>query len=162
MTLESDTRQAGSGAVATAVAPRSSGAASASDERELLAEIDRLRREVDRLNGELRAERRDRFVDLDVETVLSSLTNPPPGLDPGGRLLPDGRFIPPAIADGGRSAPPEPGAPRVASIPESSPSIPGSTTSCEFAVDDESATAFDQFFNAPDPQLDKIRRFLLG
>ncbi len=126
-------------------------------ERELLAEIDRLRCEVDRLNAELRSERLDRSVSLDIKTVLSSLTNPPPALDPGGRLLPDGRFIPPAVADGGRSAPPEPGAPRVTVTPES-----GSETSCEFAADDESATAFDQFFNAPDPQLDKIRRFLLG
>ncbi|MDH4276663.1 MAG: hypothetical protein OEW83_01130 [Acidimicrobiia bacterium] len=132
------------------------------EEHELVAEIDRLRREVDRLTSELRAKRLDRIVDLDIETVLSSLTNPPPALDPGGRLLPDGRFIPPAIADGGRAAPPEPGAPRVTAIPETAASvIPGSTSSCEFAADDESATAFDQFFNAPDPQLDKIRRFLL-
>lgn len=142
--------------MATVALPIPSGA----DKREMLAEIDRLRREITRLKSELRAERYDRLVDLDVETVLSSLTNPPPALDPGGRLLGDGRFIPPAIVDGGRSAPPEPGAPRV--DPESSQSIPGSSTSCEFAADDESATAFDEFFNAPDPQLDKIRRFLLG
>lgn len=139
----------------------SSGIAPTAGEHELLAEIDRLRREVDRLNGQLRAERLDRFVDLDVPTVLSSLTNPPPALDPGGRLLPDGRFIPPAITDGGRSAPPEPGAPRVATSPDPDPA-PDSTTSCEFPADDDSATAFDRFFNAPDPQLDKIRRFLLG
>ena len=148
--------------MATVLPPFASDTAPVADERELLVEIDRLRREVERLNNELRAERHNRFVDLDVETVLSSLTSPPPALDPGGRLLPDGRFIPPAIADGGRSAPPEPGAPRVATVPESNPARPGSTTSCEFAADDESATAFDQFFNAPDPQLDKIRRFLLG
>ncbi len=162
MALEPNIRQAEHGAVATVAPPFSSGAASADDVDELLAEIDRLRREVDRLNDELEAERLDRFVDLDVKTVLSSLTNPPPGLDPGGRLLPDGRFIPPAIVDGGRSAPPEPGAPRLATIPESGSSTPDSNTSCEFAADDESGKAFDRFFNAPDPQLDKTRRFLLG
>lgn len=122
----------------------------------LLAEIEKLKREVDRLNAELRSERLNRGVDLDVETVLSSLSAPPPALDPGGRRLPDGRFIPPPITDGGTSARPEPGAPRVATGPQS-----GSVTSCEFGPDDDSATAFDQFFNAPDPQLDKIRRFLL-
>lgn len=156
MASNSDIRQAEPGAVATAVPLFASDTLPGASERELLAEVDRLRREVDRLSDELQAERPDRF-DLDVETVLSSLNSPPPGLDPGGRLLPDGRFIPPAIADGGTSAPPEPGAPRVRPVVTSD-----SKTSCEFAPDDESATAFDEFFNAPDPQLDKIRRFLLG
>lgn len=162
MALESDIRQAEHGSVATAAPPSTSNTGPAVAERELRAEIDRLQREVDRLQGELRAERLDRVVDLDVHTVLSSLTNPPPALDPGGRLLPDGRFIPPAVVDGGRSAPPEPGAPRVATAAESGLATAGSITSYEFSADDKSATAFDQFFNAPDPQLEKTRRFLLG
>ena len=133
------------------------GAEPAGSENELLAEIERLRREVDRLTDELRTERHDRLVDLNIETVLGSFSSPPQSLDPGGQLLDDGRFIPPPVADGGTSKPAEPGAPRVIAVVES-----GSSTSCEFAADDESATAFDQFFNAPDPQLEKTRRFLLG
>ncbi len=121
----------------------------ATSEQQLLAEIDRLRREVDRLSDELQG-RPDHPLDLEIQTVLSSLTNPPATLDPSGRRLTDGRYIPRPVVDGGTSAPAEPGAPRVAA-----------DRSCEFAEDDESAAAFDQFFNAPDPHLDKIRRFLI-
>lgn len=32
----------------------------------------------------------------------------------------------------------------------------------ELADDDAEAAAFDKFFNAPDPRIDKIRAFLLG
>ncbi len=130
---------------------------SGASEDDLRAEIDRLQREITRLNDQLKAAQLDRGVDLDVQAVLSSLTNPPPALEPTGRRLPDGRFLPAPVADGGTSAPPEPGAPRVIDIPDA-----GSPTSCEFDPDDDSVNAFDEFFNAPDPQLDKIRRFLLG
>ena len=121
------------------------------DEAELLAEIERLRGEVARLSRQLHEERLDRVVQHDVNTVLSTLVNPDGKGAGAGRQLEDGRFIPSAVSVAGAVRPAEPGAPRVP--------VPGE---CEFAPGDESATAFDVFFNAPDPHLEKIRRFLLG
>lgn len=159
----------------------------AANEEQLLAEIERLRLEVGRLSRQLVEERTDRAVQAQVHTVLSTLqprpqcpspaepTNDQPTVLPDdqmgdeevdGRVLPDGRFIPIPSVVGGTSQPVEPGAPRVngADITDGQLATngnKGSASSCEFAPGDQSATAFDEFFNAPDPHLDKIRRFLL-
>ncbi len=131
------------------------------DEEELLAEIEWLRHEVDRLSRQLTEERLDRAVQQEVKTVLSTLVNPQNV--PAGRRLADGRYIPSPLTVGGTVRPAEPGAPRVA-VPDDedrSAEAQADHGECEFAPGDESASAFDDFFNAPDPQLDKIRRFLL-
>ena len=172
------------------IPPLAHGADGATNERRLLDEIDRLRREVDRLSDELRAERLERWDDARVEAVLAPRAADPADLRICGRSLPDGRFIPLPVTDGGTSAPAEPGAPRpatadapVAEAELSEAELPEAETSetelslvdgfslagglaltdrhLDLALDDDSATAFDEFFNMPDPQLDKIRRFLL-
>ncbi len=122
----------------------------------LRAEIDRLRAEVDRLNLRLREERMDRAVRNQVHTVLSTLSPPvgvavEPAEPASGRLLDDGRVLPDAVAVPSEVRPAEAGAPRTPTTPE-----------WEFSPGDEAATAFDNFFNAPDPHLEKIRRFLIG
>jgi len=145
------------------------------NEQALLAEIERLQNEVSRLSRRLVEERADRTVQAQVQTVLSSLycsptvapddrlrpdpagssPDQPAGADPTGRRLSDGRVMPSALTVGGTVQRPEPGAPRV-----QEPAAPVGEL-YEFAPGDDSASAFDEFMNAPDPHLDKIRRFLL-
>ena len=134
---------------------------------QLIAEVERLRSEVGRLSRKLVEERADRAVQREVRTVLSSLFCSPtvdPDDRPAGRTLTDGRFVPSPVMARGTVLDPEPGAPRV----EASPVVALNQTTVrkhdstyEFAPGDVSATAFDDFFNAPDPHLEKIRRFLL-
>ena len=147
-----------------------------------MAEIERLRLEVGRLSRQLIEERTDRAVQAQVHTVLSTLQprpeDPPVTATPdqtpveseahssSGRTLDDGRFIPTPAVVGGTVRPVEPGAPRVngVAVDDETPASDSDDhpdSSCEFAPGDQSATAFDEFFNAPDPHLDKIRRFLL-
>jgi len=150
--------------------PQTRQAALASNEKQLLAEIEQLRIEVGRLKQKLIDERGDRAVQAEVHTVLSKLQGSPGLVDENGdRHLPDGRFIPSAINDGGTSRVAEPGAPRVTmgqddgwsaeqfdqEYPELAPSSPSS------GLGEQATKAFDRFFNAPDPHLDKIRQFLL-
>ncbi len=122
----------------------------------MLAEIDRLREEVSLLRRKLVEERADRAVQREVQTVLSSLysspTVAPPNERPGRDLI-DGRFVPAPVTVGGTRREAEPGAPRRRS---------DDLDLDVFGPDDESTTAFDEFMSAPDPHMERTRRFLLG